>query len=124
MTNKQLNINQVQAIDFVKYSGVSGDFNPVHTVPEVAQKNGHSQPIAHGMYIMGLATKALEEWYSKHHLLKFEVRFLSPTYAGDMLTITEKSNTEIKVGYFQGIIEVTDSQKQVKLKGNYELKRD
>ena len=75
LTNKQLTVKQVQAIDFVKYSGVSGDFNPVHTVPEIAQKNGHPQPLAHGMYIMGLATKALEEWYPKHHLMKFEVRF-------------------------------------------------
>ncbi|MEH7249056.1 MaoC family dehydratase [Neobacillus niacini] len=124
MTNKQLNIKQVQAIDFVKYSGVSGDFNPVHTVPEIAQKNGHSKPIAHGMYIMGLATKALEEWYPKHHLVKFEVRFLSPTYTGDTLIITEKSNSEITVGFIQGILEVTDSQRQVKLKGNFELKKD
>jgi acyl dehydratase len=119
---KQLNVKHIQPIELVQYSGVSGDFNPIHTVPEAAQKSGHPQPIAHGMYVMGLVSKALEAWYPEEKLAKFQVRFLSPTYSGEELIITEKMITKTESDVLQGSVEVTDAYQQVKLKGTFELK--
>jgi acyl dehydratase len=122
LSHKQLKVKQIQPIELVQYSGVSGDFNPIHTVPEAAQNSGHPQLIAHGMYVMGLVSKALEEWYPEGKLAKFQVRFLSPTYSGEELIITEKMITKIESDVLQGVVEVTDTYQQVKLKGTFEFK--
>jgi acyl dehydratase len=93
----------------------------VHTVLEAAKKRGHPQPIAHGMYVMVLVSNALEAWYPKQKIAKFHVRFLSPTYALDELTITETMTTTTDTGVLQGTIEVTNGHQQVKLKGTFSL---
>jgi acyl dehydratase len=122
LSHKQIIVKPIQPIELVQYSGVSGDFNPIHTVPEAAQKSGHPQPIAHGMYVMGLVSKAIEGWYPEGKLAKFQVRFLSPAYTGEEMLITEKMITKTESGVLQGTIEVTNAHKQVKLKGSFELK--
>ena len=38
----------------VRYAGASGDFNPIHTVPHMAEQAGLGGVIAHGMLVMGL----------------------------------------------------------------------
>ena len=47
-----LKIATIQHADLVRYSGASGDFNPIHTDPEFAKSVGLSGTIAHGMYVM------------------------------------------------------------------------
>lgn len=121
MSIKQLKVKHIQPVDLVKYAGASGDFNPVHTVPDAAQKSGFPQPIAQGMFVMGLVSNALEAWYPKEELVKFHVRFLSPTYSGDELTVTETMITKTESDFLQGTIVVTDAHQQVKLKGTFEL---
>lgn len=122
LSHKQLKVKYIQPVDLVQYAGASGDFNPVHTVPEVAQKSGHPQPIAHGMYVMGLVSKALEAWYPEGKLAKFQVRFLSPTYSGEELIVTETMITKTELDDLHGTIQVTDAHQQVKLNGSFELK--
>jgi acyl dehydratase len=122
LSPKQLIGKHIQPIDLVQYAGASGDFNPVHTVPDAAQKNGHPQPIAHGMYVMGLVSKALEAWYPEGKLAKFQVRFLSPTYSGEELIVTETKIEKTESNDLHGTIEVTNAHQQVKLKGEFELK--
>jgi acyl dehydratase len=122
LSHKQLKVKPIEPIELVQYSGVSGDFNPIHTIPEAAQKSGHPQPIAHGMYVMGLVSKALEEWYPEGKLAKFQVRFLSPTYSGEELIVTETKIEKTESDDLHGTIEVTDFHQQVKLKGTFELK--
>jgi acyl dehydratase len=120
--HKQYKVKHIQPIDLVQYAGASGDFNPVHTIPDAARKSGHPQPIAHGMYVMGLVSKALEEWYPKGKLAKFQVRFQSPTYPGEELIVTETKIEKTESDDLHGTIEVTDAQQQVKLRGAFELK--
>lgn len=39
----------VSRLDLIKYAGASGDFNPIHTIDEAAEKAGLPGMIAHGM---------------------------------------------------------------------------
>lgn len=79
----------VEKIQLVKYSGASGDFNPLHTIPEVGESVGIGQ-IAHGMLIMGFVGQAITDWVPKKYLKIFSVRFVGMTKPGDVVTVTGK----------------------------------
>lgn len=67
----------------VKYSGASGDFNPIHTVPEVAKMVGLDGIIAHGMLIMGFAGQLLTNWVGEEAVKQLKVRFSGMTKPGE-----------------------------------------
>ena len=48
--------------DLVRYAGASGDFNPIHWSDRVAASVGLPGVIAHGMYTLALAARALDTW--------------------------------------------------------------
>lgn len=48
--------------DLVRYAGASGDFNPIHWSDRVAASVALPGVIAHGMYTMALAARALDTW--------------------------------------------------------------
>lgn len=79
----------VDHMQLVRYAGASGDFNPLHTDPEVGKKVGIGQ-IAHGMLIMGFVGQAITDWIPKKCLKKFSVRFAGMTRPGDTVTVTGK----------------------------------
>jgi acyl dehydratase len=80
----------VSNVQLVKYAGASGDFNPLHTDPEVGKAAGIGGTIAHGMLIMGFVGQAITDWIPKKYLRKFGVRFVGMTRPGDVVTITGK----------------------------------
>src|SRR5215467_13437958 len=41
-----------------RYAGASGDFNPIHIDPEFAKAVGLPNTILHGLYMMGLVSRA------------------------------------------------------------------
>lgn len=53
---------RVTRADLVRYAGASGDFNPIHWSDRVATSVGLPGVIAHGMYTMALAARALDTW--------------------------------------------------------------
>lgn len=53
---------RVRRVDLVRYAGASGDFNPIHWSDRVATAVGLPGVIAHGMYTMALAARALDTW--------------------------------------------------------------
>ena len=53
---------QVTRSDLVRYAGASGDFNPIHWSDRVATSVGLPGVIAHGMFTMALAGRALDTW--------------------------------------------------------------
>ena len=53
---------RVRRSDLVRYAGASGDFNPIHWSDRVAASVGLPGVIAHGMYTMALAGRALDTW--------------------------------------------------------------
>jgi acyl dehydratase len=52
----------VTRADLVRYTGASGDRNPIHWSDRVATSVGLPGVIAHGMFTMALAARALDEW--------------------------------------------------------------
>jgi acyl dehydratase len=52
----------VTRADLVRYAGASGDFNPIHWSDRVATTVGLPGVIAHGMYTLALAARALDTW--------------------------------------------------------------
>lgn len=72
----------------VKYSGASGDFNPIHTVHHVAEEAGLGGVISHGMLVMGLVGRAITDWVGMAPLRQFGVRFVNITRPGQRITIT------------------------------------
>jgi acyl dehydratase len=53
---------QVTRASLVRYAGASGDFNPIHWSDRVATSVGLPGVIAHGMFTMALAARALDTW--------------------------------------------------------------
>ncbi len=52
----------VTRADLVRYAGASGDFNPIHYSDRVATSVGLPGVIAHGMFTLALAARALDTW--------------------------------------------------------------
>jgi acyl dehydratase len=52
----------VTRADLVRYAGASGDLNPIHWSDRVATEVGLPGVVAHGMYTMALAARAVDDW--------------------------------------------------------------
>ncbi|ASN06159.1 MaoC/PaaZ C-terminal domain-containing protein [Virgibacillus necropolis] len=77
----------VTKVQLVKYAGASGDFNPLHTDDEFAQKVGMDGVIAHGMLVMGfLGQYIMEIAGNSAELTRFRMRFGAVTKPGDRIT--------------------------------------
>lgn len=67
---------------------LSGDFNPLHADPEVAQRAGFRQPILHGLCTFGMAGHAVLQavaWPEKLAVTAIGARFSAPVYPGETL---------------------------------------
>lgn len=70
--------------DLVRYAGASGDFNPIHWSDRVAMSVGLPGVLAHGMYTMALAGRAVESWLPEGvRVDEFAVRFSKPVLVPD-----------------------------------------
>jgi acyl dehydratase len=83
-------IFRVTRADLVRYAGASGDFNPIHWSERFATKVGLPGVIAHGMFTMALAGRAVTAWVgTPDAVLDFGVRFSRPVPVPDDDTGTE-----------------------------------
>ena len=66
--------------DLVRYAGASGDFNPIHWSDRVATAVGLPGVIAHGMFTMALAGRAVTAWAGGDPaaMIEYGVRFTRP----------------------------------------------
>jgi acyl dehydratase len=67
---------------------LSGDFNPLHADPKVAQKAGYKAPILHGLCTLGVAGHALLKSvcdYRPERLKAMQLRFSAPVYPGETI---------------------------------------
>ncbi|PCH66981.1 MAG: 3-alpha,7-alpha,12-alpha-trihydroxy-5-beta-cholest-24-enoyl-CoA hydratase [Rhodobacteraceae bacterium] len=65
---------------------LSGDYNPLHADPKVAQAAGFAQPILHGLATYGLAGRAILRSLCDNdaaRLTGLDVRFSAPVYPGE-----------------------------------------
>lgn len=74
----------VTRADLVRYAGASGDFNPIHWSERVATSVGLPGVIAHGMYTMALAARALDVWAGgPGRVREFGCKFSKPVVVPD-----------------------------------------
>jgi len=74
----------VTRADLVRYCGASLDFNPIHWSDRIAGNAGLPGVIAHGMYTMALAGRALTAWAGDPAaVVDFNVRFTRPVVVPD-----------------------------------------
>lgn len=74
----------VQRINLVMYAGASGDFNPIHWNERIATAVGLPSVIAHGMFTMAEAARAVTDWLGDATLVdSLAVRFTSPVVVLD-----------------------------------------
>jgi acyl dehydratase len=92
----------VTRLDLVRYCGASGDFNTIHWNDRIAKSVGLPGVIAHGMYTMALAGRAVTAWAgAPDAVVEFGVRFSRPVPVPDT-----DEGTEVVIS---GVIkEVTD----------------
>jgi acyl dehydratase len=72
---------QVYAVtrdDLVRYAAASGDHNPIHQDESVAASVGLPGVIAHGMYTMALAARAVAEWTGGAPVVELGCKFTKP----------------------------------------------
>jgi acyl dehydratase len=68
----------VTRADLVRYAGASGDHNPIHQDEGVATSVGLPGVIAHGMYTMALAARAVSTWFPGAEVVSFGCKFTNP----------------------------------------------
>ncbi len=115
----------ISEVQLVRYAGASGDFNPIHTVPRVAEEVGLDGVIAHGMLIMAFAGQMLTDWAGPGALRQFKVRFSGMTRPGETVvcrgrvTAVEEREGE---GIVRGRLTVKgQADDSLKLKGDFSL---
>ena len=64
--------------DLVAYAAASGDHNPIHQDEQVALSVGLPGVIAHGMYTMALAARAVSTWFPGAEVLSLGCKFTNP----------------------------------------------
>jgi acyl dehydratase len=68
----------VTRADLVAYAEASGDHNPIHQDESVATSVGLPGVIAHGMYTMALAARAVQTWFPDAQVVSFGCKFTNP----------------------------------------------
>ena len=73
----------VRRADLIRYAGASGDFNPIHWSDRVATAVGLPGVIAHGMYTMALAARAVATWTDGAEVVELGCKFTNPVVVPD-----------------------------------------
>ena len=106
----------------VRYAGASGDFNPLHTDPEVGKEVGLGGIIGHGMLTMGFVGQMVSDFAGPTALRSFEVSFKGMTRLGDVITctgqITETYEAENEAR-IAGTVQAADQNGDVKVVGTF-----
>ncbi|GAB2873067.1 MaoC/PaaZ C-terminal domain-containing protein [Nocardioides pacificus] len=73
----------VRRADLVRYAGASGDFNPIHWSDRVATAVGLPGVIAHGMFTLALAARAVRTWTGGAEVVELGCKFTNPVVVPD-----------------------------------------
>lgn len=69
---------------------LNGDYNPLHSDPEIARKAGYERPILHGLCTFGIVTQIIQKCVSRQggeSLKSLSVRFSAAVFPGETLEI-------------------------------------
>ena len=84
---EEITLAPVSRMDLIKYSGASGDFNPIHTIDAEAVKAGLPGIIAHGMWTMGNLAKLFTHYYEEGFIQDYQIRFSGMVFLNDVITL-------------------------------------
>lgn len=73
---------------FVRYSGASGDLNPMHYDDTLARAAGNPSVFSQGMHQSALLATFATDWLGAQNVRRFGVRFREQVWPGDVLTCT------------------------------------
>ncbi|MDN3015289.1 MaoC/PaaZ C-terminal domain-containing protein [Paenibacillus sp. BSR1-1] len=113
---KDIQLEPVSRMDLIKYSGASGDFNPIHTIDDEASKAGLPGIIAHGMWTMGNLAKLFTEYYEEGFIEDYSIRFKGMVFLNDVITLKAvlKEKEENKLSF---TVQAVNGQGKDVLKG-------
>jgi acyl dehydratase len=112
-------VHRVTRADLVRYAGASGDFNPIHWNERIATEVGLPDVIAHGMFTMALAGRAVTDWTGDPTaLVEYNVRFGRPVVVPDddrgaAVTVAGKVGAVLDDGRFRVDLTVTSDGEKV-----------
>ena len=115
----------ITQMDIVRYTGASGDFNPIHADPSYAVKVGLDSNIAHGMYLAGHMSRLYTKVAHPKQLLQYSLKFRNMTRINE--TILYKLRVKRKMinekGEKQIILyaEASNTEGDVKVSGEFTL---
>jgi peroxisomal enoyl-CoA hydratase 2 len=87
-TAPEVSVGPLERQDFVRYTGASGDFNPIHYDEPYALAAGNPSVFGQGMFTAGVAAHAVADWFGLAAVRRFEVRFRSRIWPGDTVATT------------------------------------
>ena len=74
----------------IKYAGAGGDFQPIHHDEEFAKAAGLPSIFAMGLMQGGMLTRLVTDWAGVGRVARFQIRFGSIVWPGDILTFKGK----------------------------------
>ena len=74
--------------DLAAYAAASGDDNPLHLDPAIAEKAGLAAPPIHGMLIMAVLEPYLRAWRPAAVISKISAKFVEPVLTGEIFEVT------------------------------------
>lgn len=78
--------------DIVRFAGLSGDFNQIHTDAEFAKQDTFGQRVAHGLLIQSIASGlAVQTGFIEGTVMAFReltAKFSLPVFIGDTIHVT------------------------------------
>ncbi|THV42302.1 MaoC/PaaZ C-terminal domain-containing protein [Glycomyces buryatensis] len=86
--------------DLVAYADASGDHNPIHLDEAAAKAAGLPDVIAHGMFTMGLVSRAVLEWLDASgrdaNLTDFSAKFAKPVVVPAGVTVNVDVEAKVR----------------------------
>jgi len=109
-------LEPVSRMDLIKYSGASGDFNPIHTIDEEATKAALPGIIAHGMWTMGNLAKLFTPYYEEGFIQDYKIRFSNMVFLNDVITLKAEVE-EVMEEYLSFAVEAVKQDGKVVIAG-------
>lgn len=105
---------EITEADIRHYASVTKDEAAIHLDAAAAKKAGYDAPIAHGMYIMGLAQSLYMKEHRSHWIQSMDMRFEQPCVQGSAVYF--RYNT---MNHGQIQVTVTSDHEEIIAKGSF-----